>query len=154
MPVAYPLLRDSSMNCMETTEPRDTCPSTECLIQMPFGLLGFERYKTFALVTNPEEEPFLWLQVVEEPKLAFLVMSPFVVVPDYRPEISEEDAKALGLQNPADSLVFNIVTVRGARQATVNLKGPIVLNRRTLVGKQIIPINAPRLEVAHPLPLQ
>jgi flagellar assembly factor FliW len=153
MPVAYPLLCDSPMNCMEPIEPRDMRSNTECLIQMPFGLLGFERYKAFALVTNPEEEPFLWLQVVEEPKLAFLVMSPFVVVPDYQPDISEEDAQALDLQNPADTLIFNIVTVRGAQQATVNLKGPIVLNRRTLVGKQIIPVNAPRLEVAHPLPL-
>jgi flagellar assembly factor FliW len=58
---------------------------------MPFGLLGFEQLKNFTLVTNPEEEPFVSLQAVEEPKLAFLVMSPFVVVPDYLPEIPEED---------------------------------------------------------------
>ena len=142
------------MNRMETTKPRDVSASADCLIQMPLGLLGFEQFKSFALVTNPEEEPFLWLQVVEEPKLAFLVMSPFVVVPDYQPEIPEQDAGALGLQSPEDTLIFNIVTMRGAQQATVNLKGPIVLNRRTLVAKQIIPLNAPNLPVAHPLPLQ
>jgi flagellar assembly factor FliW len=96
----------------------------------------------------------LWLQVVEEPKLAFLVMSPFVAVPNYQPEISEEDAGSLGLQNQEEPLIFNIVTVRGAQQATINLKGPIVLNRRTLVAKQVIPLNAPNLPVAHPLPIQ
>ena len=142
------------MNRMQSTEPRDLGVTAECLIQMPLGLLGFEQFKSFALVTNPEEEPFLWLQVVEEPKLAFLVMSPFVVIPNYQPEISEEDAGSLGLQNQEEPLIFNIVTMRGAQQATVNLKGPIVLNRRTLVAKQIIPLNAPNLPVAHPLPIQ
>lgn len=142
------------MNCMEPIEPRNLGVADECRIQMPFGLLGFEQFKNFALVTNPQEEPFLWLQAVEEPKLAFLVMSPFVVVPDYQPEIPEEDERTLGLQDPNETLIFNIVTVRGAQQATVNLKGPIVLNRRTLVAKQIIPLNAPHLSVAHPLSLQ
>jgi flagellar assembly factor FliW len=142
------------MNCMEPIEPRDLGVTDECRIQMPFGLLGFEQFKHFALVTNPEEQPFLWLQAVEEPKLAFLVMSPFVVVPDYQPEIPEEEERALGLQGSNEMLIFNIVTMRGAQQATVNLKGPIVLNRRTLVAKQIIPLNAPQLPVAHPLSLQ
>src|SRR5271157_1456904 len=125
------------MNCTEPIEQRDLGVNAECRIQMPLGLLGFEQYKSFALVTKPEEEPFLWLQVVEEPKLAFLVMSPFVVVPDYQPDLCAEDP-----------LIFNIVTVRGAQQATINLKGPIVLNRRTLVAKQVIPLNAPQLPVA------
>ena len=44
--------------------------------------------------------------------------------------------------------------MRGPQQATVNLKGPIVLNRRTLVAKQVIPLNAPEYSVAHPLPIQ
>lgn len=142
------------MNCTEPIEPQNMGVASECRIQMPFGLLGFEQLKSFALVANPQEEPFLWLQAIEEPKLAFLVMSPFAVVPDYQPEIPEEEERALGLQGSNETLIFNIVTMRGAEQATVNLKGPIVLNRRTLVAKQIIPLNAPHLPVAHPLPLQ
>ena len=142
------------MNCMEPIESQDERAGAECLIEMPLGLLGFEQVKRFALVTRPEEEPFLWLQAAGEAKLAFLVMSPFLVVPDYQPQISEEDTRALGLQGPKEMLIFNIVTVRGGRQATVNLKGPIVLNRRTLVAKQVIPLNAPSLSVAHPLPVE
>jgi flagellar assembly factor FliW len=121
---------------------------------MPLGLLGFEQHKRFALVTNADEEPFLWLQSVGEPKLAFLVMSPFAVVPTYQPELAREDEEFLDLQGRDDTLVFAIVSVRSAQQATVNLKGPIVLNRRTLRAKQVIPVNAPSLTVAHPLPVQ
>ena len=139
---------------METIEQHGANVGNECVIHMPLGLLGFERFKNFVLAANPEEEPFLWLRAVEDHKLAFLAMSPFVVVPDYRPEFSREDTELLGCKDSAELLILNIVTVRGAEQATVNLKGPIVLNRRTLVAKQIIPLNAQALSVAHPLPIQ
>ena len=88
---------------------------------MPLGLLGLEQYKAFVLFSNPADEPFLWLQVVDDPKLAFLVMSPFGVAPAYQPELSDEDVDFLGLQGPEDTLMFNIVTVRAPRQATLNL---------------------------------
>jgi flagellar assembly factor FliW len=140
------------MNRMVITETGGCLERKHCVIRMPLGLLGFEQCKRFALYAKPEQEPFLWLQPVGNLKLAFLVMSPFVVAPDYRPTIPDEDAHFLGLERPEDALIVNIVTVRGPKQATVNLKGPIVLNRRTLTAKQVIPLNAPNFSVAHPLP--
>jgi flagellar assembly factor FliW len=143
------------MNCTETIEGRPVdAERAESVIRMPLGLLGLEQFKRFTLLANPAEDPFLWLKVLDEPKLAFLVMSPFVVVPTYQPEIAGEDETFLDLKDPQDTLILNIVTVGGAQQATVNLKGPIVLNRRTLVAKQVIPVNAPDYSVAHPLPVQ
>jgi flagellar assembly factor FliW len=142
------------MNCTETTGPGRPESREECLIRIPFGLLGFERFKSYCLFTNPTEEPFLWLQVAGDPKLAFLVMSPFAVLPTYQPEIPDEDAEFLGLKSSQDALIFNVVTVRGPRQASINLKGPIVLNRHTLVAKQVIPRNATEFSVEHPLPIQ
>jgi flagellar assembly factor FliW len=46
------------------------------------------------------------------------------------------------------------VSLRGDGRATINLKGPIVLNRQTLIAKQVIPLNATTYSVAHPLPLR
>jgi len=43
--------------------------------------------------------------------------------------------------------------LRNAGQATINLKGPIVINRRTWIGKQVIPVNAAQYPTQHPLPL-
>jgi len=143
------------MNCTETTEARAAdADRAESIIRMPLGLLGLEQFKRFSLRANPAEDPFLWLKVLDDPKMAFLVMSPFVVLPAYQPEIPDEDAAFLDLKDPQDTLILNIVTVCGAHQATLNLKGPIVLNRRTLVAKQVIPLNAPEYSVAHPLPVQ
>ncbi len=142
------------MNCTVIAGTSGLEARGECAIRMPLGLLGFEHCKSFNLGARPLEEPFLWLQSAGELKVSFLVMSPFVVLPDYRPDIPDEDAQFLGLATAEDALIFNVVTVRGPQQATVNLKGPIVLNRRTLVAKQVIPLNAPDYSVAHPLPVQ
>ncbi len=142
------------MNRTVTTEKGRSDEGNECRLRTPLGLLGFEKIKSFTLQAEPHDEPFLWLKAAGTTDLAFLVISPFVVVPNYRPEIPEEDARFLGLNSPEEALIFNIVTVRGPGQATVNLKGPIVLNRSTLLAKQVIPLNAPELSVAHPLPVQ
>jgi flagellar assembly factor FliW len=122
-------------------------------IQLPYGLLGFERVHNYVLLTRPEEEPFMWFQMVAETKRAFLVVPPHFVVANYAPDLSELDVAFLELSDPSEAFVLNIVTMRGPGEATVNLKGPIVINRRTLTGKQIIPVNAAEYAIRHPLPL-
>ena len=126
---------------------------TENIIQIPLGLLGFEKIQQYVLLATPEEAPFQWLQVLDDPNLAFLVVSPFEVLPDYQPEIAEEDARFLGLAGPHEALLFNVVTLRGAGRATMNLKGPIILNRRTLIGKQVVLVNATDYALQYPLPV-
>ena len=74
-------------------------------------------------------------------------------VPDYEPDVATEDVEFLELSSPEDALLFNIVTLRGDGRATVNLKGPIVVNRYTLKGKQVVLTNAARYALQHPLPV-
>src|SRR3954463_10519120 len=124
----------------------------ETVVHLPAGLLGFEQIKKYVLVSNPAEEPFKWLQVPGDLSLAFLVVSPFEAVPDYTPEIPDEDVRSLGLEDPQDAMVFNIVTLRKNGRSTVNLKGPIVINRYSLIGKQVVITNAGEYSVQHPLP--
>jgi flagellar assembly factor FliW len=121
------------------------------ILTLPMGLLGFEQYKQFTLLGSPEEAPFLWLRMTEDVNLSFLVVSPFMVMPAYQLELCEEDTKFLALEKPEDALIFNIVTVHGDGHATVNLKGPIVVNRQTLTGKQCIPRNSAGYSLRHPI---
>lgn len=141
------------MKTMKTTEPCTLARvpvQEENVLELPFGLLGFEQFKRYVLLSRPEEAPFLWLQVLDQPNLAFVVVSPTAVAPDYAPEISDEDVRFLDLRATEDALLFNIVTLRGQNNATVNLKGPVLVNRRTLVGKQVVPLNAADLPVCQP----
>jgi flagellar assembly factor FliW len=115
--------------------------------------LGFEQIKDYVLIAKPGEEPFAWLQVQDNSALAFVVIDPFMVLPEYQPDIPTLDVEFLGLKNSDDALLLGIVTVHSARRATVNLKGPVVVNRHTHVAKQIIITNAADYSIDHPLPL-
>lgn len=135
---------------IETEEP--AALATNC-VRMPMGLLGFEQIKEYILLANPAEAPFAWLRVENNAALAFIVIDPFLVLPEYQPDIPPTDAEFLDLKEAADALLFNIVTIHGINQATVNLKGPIVINRHTRLAKQVILANASDYSVQHPLPV-
>jgi len=141
-----------SMNTLELLEPEKPATRANDMVLLPYGLLGFERVKNYCLLTKPEEEPFLWFQMLQDPKHSFLVVPPGMAVPNYQPDIDDKDAAFLQLDDPSDAFILNIVTLRGGK-ATLNLKGPIVINRRTWIGKQVIPVNAAQYPVNHPLPI-
>jgi len=140
------------MKCAETIETETpAAPPANNQVRLPMGLLGFEQIKEYILLVNPAEEPFAWLQVESNVSLAFVVVDPFLVMPGYQPDIPQQDVEFVGLKQPNDALLLNIVTIHGPNHATVNLKGPIVINRHTHVGKQVIIANAAEYSVQHPL---
>ncbi len=141
------------MKCVEPIEAEATSAVRREAVLMPKGLLGFEDIKNYALTSNPEEEPFAWLSVEGNVSLAFVVMDPFIALPDYQPDIPQADVEFLKLERPEDALLLSIVTIRENRVPTVNLKGPIVINRHTHTGKQVIIANANAYAVEHPLPV-
>ena len=139
------------MKCFCEDEAEAPALADSSNVRLPMGLLGFEQIKEYLVLANPEEAPFGWLQVKGDPSLAFIVIDPFLVAPNYKPELPEQDVAFLGLEQPQDAAVFNIVTLHGQNRATVNLKGPIVINRHTHVGKQVVIANAAAYSVQHPL---
>lgn len=145
------LYNTNDMNTLEMMDPVKNQTRNKDTVVLPYGLLGFERVKNYSLLTNPAEDPFLWFQMKDDARLAFVVVPPELVLPTYQPDIEEEDVEFLGLEDPSDAFILSTVTVRGARQATVNLKGPIIINRRTWIGKQVIPANAAQFSLRHPL---
>lgn len=143
----------TKMNMAATAESSNRTVPELTVVNLPLGLLGFEQIKRCILLKDPEEAPFMWLQLREDQNHGFLVLPPSAFIEDYEPQISEEDVRFLGLNVPTDALLLNIITIKGPGRATANLKGPIVINRHTLIGKQVIPSNAADLPVGHPLPL-
>ncbi len=141
------------MKTAELSEQEIQTVTGDNVIEFPDGMLGFENVKKYVLLSQPQEQPFMWLQMIETADKRFLVISPFIIAPDYQPDISTEDVRFLGLTGPGDALVVNIVTLRSNRPPTVNLKGPIIINKHTLKAKQVIPNNAGKYDVNHPLPV-
>jgi flagellar assembly factor FliW len=139
------------MKTVEENELESLSVEKENVITLPLGLLGFESVKQYVLLANPEEKPFLWLQMLDHGNQGFVVVSPAAVAPEYAPDLSEQDVDFLGIKNADDAIVLNIVTIHASGEATVNLKGPIILNRYTLVGKQVIPTNVQSFSLRHPI---
>ena len=123
------------------------------LLRLPDGLIGFPEHKSFDLLFQPDQLPFRWLRLYGPGTVQFVVIEPNGVVPDYEPELFDEDAAFLGISDPADALVLNIVTVKNTEPvtATVNLIGPIIINRRTGLAKQVVLANHSRYDARYPL---
>jgi flagellar assembly factor FliW len=123
-------------------------------LRLPLGLIGFPDSHNFELLYEPDQLPFRWLRLLgQQEELHFVVIEPNGIIPDYLPELFDEDAAYLGIQDPADALVLNIVTVTHTEPvtATVNLIGPIIINRRTGLAKQVVLSNHARYDARHPL---
>ncbi len=102
------------------------------------GLFGFETIKEYKL-TESELPPFLWLQSAQEKSLAFLVVDPFIIFPDYELDIDDESLHTIDITNPSDVIVLTILTIpRDGKDVTVNLQGPVILNKKNNKGMQVI----------------
>jgi flagellar assembly factor FliW len=111
----------------------------EYILEFPEGIPGFERFKRFGLVTIEEEEPFIRLLSIEEPRLGFVLVNPMLIWPDYNPDIGAEDLDGLDFKEADEMAVYCIVTLSAVpSEVTVNLKGPIFLNARTMMARQMI----------------
>lgn len=141
------------MKCAEMIEVETPVTIRRDVVRMPNGMLGFEDIRDYILASNPDEHPFAWLQVQDNSSLAFVVIDPFVAMPDYQPDIPQSDVEFLKLKQADDALLLSVVTIHDDQRATVNLKGPIVVNRHTHIAKQVIIANAAMYSVTHPLPV-
>ena len=103
------------------------------------GILGFEHLKRYVFLLQDKGILFWWLQSVDDGSVAFVVTNPFVVKPDYKPVIQDNDLELLQVKLPEDIFLMSIVTIRhDPFKVTANLRAPIVINSKNKLAKQII----------------
>jgi flagellar assembly factor FliW len=104
------------------------------------GLLGFEDLTRYILMDIADIPDFKWLQSVDNPHLAFLLVDPFTVKKGYCVELNDDVAAKLDILAPEHVLVYTIVTVpkNGFKNATTNLVGPVIINWLKKKGKQVV----------------
>lgn len=134
--------------------PTDLDVSPDNQLELPQGLIGFGNYKRAELLYLPDHLPFLWMKLQSSvDHLHFIVIEPGGLVPGYEPEIFDFDAEQLDLRTPAEAMILNIVTLKKQNpvEASVNLIGPVVVNRRTRIGRQLVISNYSRYSATHPI---
>lgn len=111
------------------------------IISFTTGIMGFEKYVHYTLIFNAEKKGnIMWLQSLDEPELAFTVMDPMKIVPEYNPVVEDEWLAPLGeVETEDDYFLLSVVTVPSdLTKMTANLKAPIVINMKTMKACQII----------------
>jgi flagellar assembly factor FliW len=112
----------------------------EQIVHMPLGMVGFPSLNRYILFPHKEDSPFFWLQSLERPDLAFVLVNPLLVEPAYQISLSGSDRKLLDIKDPNQIQVWAVVTIpHGAPDnLTVNLKAPVALNLENRLMAQII----------------
>jgi len=122
------------------------------VLHFPNGLFGFETENQFLLLPFAgSDATLLCLQSIETPGLAFVVMNPFSLKPDYAPILQEDELQTMGVTRSQDLCYYVLCVVRNpVSNSTVNLKCPVVINDETSVAAQVI-LDMPDYDMRHPL---
>jgi len=120
------------------------------IIHFSSGLFGFEEEREYLLMPfDGSHGSMLCLQSVKTPALAFVVLDPFSLQPDYTPVLEDAELKHLGVKEAGELGFYVLCAVKNpVSDSTVNLKCPLVIHPETRQARQVI---MERYEMRHPL---
>lgn len=111
----------------------------EDIINMSEGILGFENLKKFFVVDPGDSTLILWLQSIEDEKIAFPVIEPKIFKPDYTAKLLPSDMNSVELESLSQAKIYSILTIPSdISQMSANLKAPIVINNEKQIARQIV----------------
>lgn len=125
------------------------------VVTLPEGILGFSDARRHTVLDIRKGSNLKWLLCIDRPELALVVTDPYAWFPEYRMPLNDADAAAIALREEDELSVMAIVTIRGRRRedTTMNLRAPIAVNLRTLLGRQVV-LSEDRWGIRVPLPLR
>lgn len=102
-------------------------------------IIGFAEYRRFVMCPGPEGSAVVWLQSIDDGDLAFILMNPRSVVPDYAVRLSAHELAELAVSDVEQLDVYTLVVVpQDATKVRTNLKAPVLINPEQRLGKQTI----------------
>ena len=115
------------------------------------GIPGFEDLKDYALINPDNDTVFSYMQSLERQDICFVLLSPFILIPDYDIEISSITVDKLNIDKVEDLLIYCIVTIpQNMQDTTVNLKAPIIINSQNRKAVQEI-LDTDQYSIRHKL---
>ncbi len=104
------------------------------------GIFAFEDEHEFLLLPFADSDgALLCLQSLQTPSLAFVLMNPFSLKPDYAPVLQPEELKGLGVEDSRELCFYTMCVVKSpVAESTLNLKCPVAVNDETGQAMQVI----------------
>ncbi len=113
------------------------------VVTFPNGIPGVEGSMRFTLLGRGKDSaPFFWLQSLDQPETALVVIDPFAIYDGYSVDVDDEEIAELGIRDPERILTLCVVVIpEDIKQMRANLKAPILINLENNVGKQVMQHN-------------
>ncbi len=124
----------------------------EKLFSFVLPVVGFDELTRFVLLEHSNDSMFKWLQSVENPLLAFPIVSCANLSMDYVIDLPDSAVEALQIESVDDLLVMNIASIPSSDPsgATINLLAPLIFNVKNKLAGQII-LSGSGYEVSCPI---
>ncbi len=111
----------------------------EEVIHFTKPILGFDDCRQYLLMENESIFPTFWLQSINNPDLAFPVVSPFSVDDNYSINLQNLDLDDINLKSLDEALVLTLMVVpETISSIRTNLRAPIIYNPQKRIAKQLI----------------
>lgn len=102
-------------------------------------IIGFQEFRRFVILDGPAGGGLRWLQSTDTGDLAFIVMNPRQIVPDYEVKLGSHELSELSVTSADELEIFTLVVVpQDPKMVRTNLKAPILINPKQRLGKQTI----------------
>ncbi len=108
----------------------------DSIINFPAGLVGFPELNRFILIDH-RDTPLKWLQALDNPDIAFIVVSPDLIVAEYSIDLDKTVRQFLQLENEEDLAVLVIMRLNG-EDIIANFQGPLLINTCAMKGVQVV----------------
>jgi len=113
--------------------------------------MGMHHLQRFALVESAVAgNPFRYLVSLDEPSLGFGVADPAKLFANYEVDYSAE-REVLDIQSDDEAQFYVVLTIgENPMRTTANLLAPILVNKRTGIGRQLV-LSDSRYSTKHPI---
>lgn len=124
----------------------------ERIFEFVLPIIGFNELKRYVIIDLNKDNFFKWLQSVEDPELAFPIVSVFSMNVDYTVDLPDNVVEALKIENVESVLVMNIASIPqdNPQGTTLNLLAPLVFNIATQQAGQVI-LSGSGYDISFPL---
>ncbi|MCP4642819.1 MAG: flagellar assembly protein FliW [bacterium] len=123
---------------LETTRFGQIEYEPESVITFTQPILGFQEYRRFIFLPGPNPS-LKWIQSTDSGDLAFILIDPSAVIPDYRVDVRPQDLAELAVATVDELEAYTLVVVpKDPAQVRTNLRAPILISPKHRLGKQII----------------
>ncbi len=122
------------------------------IFEFVLPIIGFDTLKKFVILEPGKETLFKWLQSVDDPALAFPIISVSTLNIDYSIDLPDNVVDKLEVTSAESLLVMNITSIPqdDPKGTTINLLAPLIFNVDTQKAGQIV-LSGSGYDISYPM---